>query len=135
VADRDDLGVAGMARVHFAACRRIDHADDRHTFAYQCNVDREVRPPAYEFARAVERIDQDERIAQRSRYGTRGDLLLRDAGDVGVFATENFEDQPFAGMVGRRDRRLVGLDGRNDLGVIDIHDQLAGLHGQPLEDR
>jgi hypothetical protein len=83
--------------MHLAARRRVDDADFGRAVADQRDVDGEVRSAADEFARAVERVDQDEAVAECIRDRARGDLLLGDAGNAGEFAAQAFQDQAVTG--------------------------------------
>ena len=86
------------------------------------DIDCELTIAAEEFARAVERVDEEEGVAVRGDPAG-GDLLLGDDRDAGSCSRQCGEDDQLGGAVGLRDRRAVGL-------VLDVEPV-----GDDLKDR
>ena len=131
----DRLGMAGTAGMHLAAGRREDHADFGHAVADERDVDREIRPPVDEFPGAVERIDQEEgavrartarcrpRPPPRPRRECRGRRCATLRGSAS--RSHGRPPSPATGRPCGRPRSPAR---------IDVHDELAGIERQPLED-
>ena len=76
--------------------------------------------PSDEAFRAVQRIDQEERVVDR-RNATGGDRLLGDHGNARRDARQRLEDNLLRLMIGDRHRALVGLGFGRDARLVVRH--------------
>ena len=105
----DRFGRPGRPEKKRPAAGRVDHADLRNAVADQRDVDGEIGVAVDELLGAVERVDQEERIAEIGRHDAFRRLFLGDAGDIRKRGAQAFEDDLLAGAVGLGHRRGVGL--------------------------
>ncbi len=122
IGDIDPLGAARAAAPDETQCRRPDDADDRNAVAHQRDIHGVFVAPGEELARPVERIDQEERGA--GRFGPV--RFLRDDRYAGKALGEAVQDHRLRGLIGERDRGLVGLVARADVAAVEPEDRRPG---------
>ena len=106
---RQPLGTAAdLPAPDQAAGRRREHAGDRRLVLDQRDVDGELVEAGEEFARAVERIDDEKASAQSFDRPVAGGLL-RHHGDAGHEPGESRQNDGLRSVVGGRDRRRIRL--------------------------
>ena len=108
----------------------MNHTQHRLADIDEGDVDGEFAVTVDEFLGAVERINQPEWGAgDIGRVTVFEGLFADDRVFVGDAAADGADNQFFGGLVGFRDRGLIGLFLDLEIGFVDLHDFLAGPLG------
>ncbi len=105
----------------------IDQAEDGPAVADERDVDRELRPPRCKFARAVQRVDEEEFVFAIDAVAKAVALFGNDR-DTGCDRRKCVEEDFLGQAVRSRHRRAIGLGLGNRAGFEDRHDLAARLH-------
>ena len=119
-----DIGLI-PAEPHAAKRRRVNGPGDRPAAVHERDIDGELAVSRDEFARSVERIDEQEPVGERRRRSRRHGLLGgHRRGMKGV--VEIIADDRLCSLVGDSDRAAVALHADLAAVRIDLHDGGSG---------